>query len=251
MMQFFFAPVWGKLSDRSGRRPFLFISLGGYMISMMLFGIGANLQVLYAARIVAGILSAALLPVANAHVADTTADTQPGRAIAWLGSSIGLGVVVGPLLGSILSRINWNFNIRFAHFLLDSFSIPFIVAAAMALTALVLVALFMPETIQKEVVAQTAQKNSAGSSKSFDIVKKGLCGYLGKLVLLSFTSQFALPLFEGTFALHAERVRVFGPIQMGMVFMTCGFVMAGCKTVLWPGLCRTEEKNPCCQSVAA
>ncbi len=62
LMQFFFAPIWGRLSDQFGRRPLFLLGLGGYAIFMIFFGMGTNLKMLYAARILGGIFSAAVLP---------------------------------------------------------------------------------------------------------------------------------------------------------------------------------------------
>ncbi len=83
LMQFFFAPLWGKWSDRLGRRPLFVMGLAGYAISMVLFGMGTNLATLYAARILGGILSAAVLPMANAYVAD--AHRKETGVAAWHG----------------------------------------------------------------------------------------------------------------------------------------------------------------------
>lgn len=125
LMQFFFAPLWGKWSDRLGRRPLFSVGLGGYALGMFLFGIGTNLAMLYAARILGGILSAAVLPIANAYVADVTSEKDRGRGMAWLASSISLGIVVGPALGAFLSQLDLHLSYRLGHFSIDGFSLPF------------------------------------------------------------------------------------------------------------------------------
>jgi MFS transporter, DHA1 family, multidrug resistance protein len=96
--QFFFAPVWGRLSDQTGRRPLLLIGIGGYVLGQVLFGLASSLWLLYIARIVGGILSSATLPVSAAYVADMTAERDRSRGMAWLGSATNLGFVVGPVL---------------------------------------------------------------------------------------------------------------------------------------------------------
>lgn len=214
LMQFFFAPLWGKLSDQMGRRPFFLISLGGYSISMILFGVGTNLITLYASRILGGILSSALFPIANSYIADVMPENERGKGIAWLGTSIGLGVVAGPMMGALLSRVDWHFQMHYKFFSIDRFSIPFFAAAVLALTALVLANLLLDETIQKFNMKGQKQEMKLASDP------------LRKLLILSFLCQFALSLFEGTFAIHAQRVLNFGPFEVGMVFMVCGFIMA-------------------------
>lgn len=128
LMQFIFAPLWGRWSDRIGRRPLILIGIAGYAVSMVLFGLATSLWLLYAARVLGGILSSATLPVSAAYIADTTTDKERGRGMAWLGTAVSLGVVVGPALGGLLSRQDWHLNWRIGHFRVDSFSVPFFAA---------------------------------------------------------------------------------------------------------------------------
>ena len=104
LMQFIFAPLWGKWSDRTGRRPLFLIGLIGFALSMLLFALGTNLTILYMARIIGGMLSAAVLPIAGAFVADMTSEQDRARGMAWLGSATSFGVVLGPALGAFLSK---------------------------------------------------------------------------------------------------------------------------------------------------
>ncbi len=226
LMQFFFAPLWGRWSDRIGRRPLFMIGLSGYAVFMALFGIGTNLFVLYTARILGGILSAAVLPTASAYVADLTSEAERGKGMAWLGSAIGLGVVAGPAVGAYMSGLNWHIEYRFGGFYVNDFSIPFFAASVLAVIALLATMRFLPESIRMSG-REPNQKESPGDSISqpdsdWKVIRKSLFDML----LLSFLGYFALSLFEGTFALHAQRVMNFGPSEMGLVFMVCGFIMA-------------------------
>ncbi len=94
--QLLFAPIWGRWSDRTGRRPLLLIGIAGYAVAQILFGLATSLWLLYAARILGGILSSAALPVAAAYVADMTTEQDRGRGMASLGTATSLGFVVGP-----------------------------------------------------------------------------------------------------------------------------------------------------------
>jgi DHA1 family multidrug resistance protein-like MFS transporter len=225
-MQFFFAPLWGKLSDRIGRRPLFIIGLGGYAIFMAFLGMGTNLFMLYSARILGGVLSAAVLPAASAYVTDVTSETERGKGMALLNSTIGLGVVVGPALGAMLSRLDWHLEYRFGHFDIDDFSTPFFVAAFLAVLALIASLRLLPESKLISSRGLHLRNGLIKSEKqipnSWQFVRKSLWG----LLKFSFLSFFALSLFEGTFALHAQRVMNFGPSQMALVFIVCGLVMA-------------------------
>jgi len=244
LMQFFFAPLWGKWSDRVGRRPLVIIGLSGYAVTNLLFGLGTNLFMLYSARILGGILSAAVLPAATAYVADVTSEKERGKAMAWLGSAIGLGVVVGPALGAWLSRLDWHVTFRYGQFYANDFSTPFFAAAFLGFFALFLTLIWLKESLALRGVVsnhkQIARQKALKSMKRWQFHK----GTFGKLLCISFLGQFALTLFEGTFALHASRVMNFGPAEMGLVFMDCGLVMAGAQASVIGGLIdRVGEKS--------
>ena len=104
-MQFIFSPIWGRLSDKIGRRPLILLSLIGSAISFVAFGFAPNLAVLFVARVAAGILSAASLPVAQAYIADVTPPEKRASGMAVLGAAFGLGFVCGPALGGVLGSV--------------------------------------------------------------------------------------------------------------------------------------------------
>ena len=93
LMQFPFAPVWGRWSDTIGRRSLALVGIAGSAITQVLFGIANSLQLLYVARVLGGVLSSAMLPAASAYVADITIPERRGRGMAWLGTAVNLGVV--------------------------------------------------------------------------------------------------------------------------------------------------------------
>lgn len=103
-MQFIFSPIWGRASDRYGRRPLILMSLWGSAISFIAFGFAPNLLVLFVARVAAGILSAASLPTAQAYIADVTTPEKRAGGMAVLGASFGLGFALGPMIGGIAGR---------------------------------------------------------------------------------------------------------------------------------------------------
>lgn len=221
-MQFFFAPLWGRLSDRTGRRPLFMVGLAGYALFMFLFGIGTNLYVLYTARVLGGIFGAAVLPAASAYVADTTSESDRGRGMAWLSSAIGFGVVTGPALGGFLTRLDFHFKFNFWHFRADDFSTPFFVAAILAVLSLIAAMKLVPESLQKSEPVSHKKLDAIQPEVRWSVILMNF----RELLVLSFLGYFALSLFEGTFALHGKNVMNFGPGQMGAVFMVCGLVMA-------------------------
>jgi DHA1 family tetracycline resistance protein-like MFS transporter len=106
-MQFFFAPIWGRLSDRHGRRPILLISTAGAAISYALFAISCGLQnhvaalvLMTVSRVFAGVCGGNIT-VAQAYIADITPPEQRSKKMGLIGMAFGLGFIFGPILGGI------------------------------------------------------------------------------------------------------------------------------------------------------
>lgn len=93
------APMWGRFSDRVGRRPTLLIALGAAGIAYLIFGFAHSLLVLFISRIVQG-AGGGTVGVIQAYVADSTAPEDRARALGWLSATTNLGVALGPVLGS-------------------------------------------------------------------------------------------------------------------------------------------------------
>jgi MFS family permease len=99
--QFVFAPFWGRLSDRVGRRPVLLGTIAGTAVALLAVGLAPNLAWLFAARIAAGIF-AANISVASAYITDVTAPEERTRWMGLLGACFGIGFVLGPAIGGLL-----------------------------------------------------------------------------------------------------------------------------------------------------
>jgi len=223
LMQLVFAPLWGRWSDRVGRRPLILVGITGYVVAQVMFGLSRSLWLLYAARIVGGILSSATLPVSGAYVVDMTTKEERSRGMAWLGTAASLGVVVGPALGGLLSRRDWHFNWSSGHFKVDGFSTPFFAAALLGLVTLLAALRWLPESMAKTSAQNTnPEKDTKGKPKAD---WRTLVKTLSPLLALTLAGQFALTMFEGTFALFAQAKFDFGPAEVGYVFVVCGLVM--------------------------
>lgn len=102
-MQFVCAPLWGRWSDRIGRRPIILVSLAGSTVSYLLFALADGIGLLFVSRIVAGI-AGANIPVAQAFIADTTTERDRARGMGLIGAAFGLGFVFGPVIGGLLAQ---------------------------------------------------------------------------------------------------------------------------------------------------
>lgn len=100
--QFAFAPIWGRLSDRIGRRPVLLLTIAGNAASLALLGFATSLFWVLVSRLLAGCF-AANISVASAYIADVTDESQRTRYMGLLGASFGVGFVVGPGIAGLLA----------------------------------------------------------------------------------------------------------------------------------------------------
>lgn len=134
-MQFIFAPVLGNLSDKYGRRPVLLFSLFGFGIDYLLVAFAPNFTWFFIARIISGITGASFT-TASAYIADiSTAETRP-KNFGMLGAAFGLGFIIGPAFGGLLT----GFGIR----------APFYAAAILTLLNWLYGYFVLPESLSKE-----------------------------------------------------------------------------------------------------
>lgn len=205
LMQLVFAPFWGSLSDRIGRKPILLLGILGNVISQILMGVATQLWVLFVARALAGILSSATFPTAMAFISDSTSEEDRGKGMGAIGAAMGLGMILGPGLGGWLAKGN--------------LSLPFFVAAGLSATVFVLVHLILPESLAPE---KRVQDRGKFRGPQFKQMWQSLFGPLGFLMFLSFLLSFGLAGFESIFGLYSAQRYGFGPGQVGTVMVFIG-----------------------------
>ncbi len=105
LMQFFFAPLFGALSDRFGRRPLILASLGGSAVSYLAMAMAPNLAVLAAARLLAGVMGGSFT-AAGAYLADITPPEKRSQSFGLIGAALGLGLITGPAVGGMLGSVD-------------------------------------------------------------------------------------------------------------------------------------------------
>ncbi|MCJ8275373.1 MAG: MFS transporter, partial [Bdellovibrionales bacterium] len=103
-MQFLFSPLWGKLSDRFGRRPIILISLFGASFSYVFFAFAQTLTLLFVARGLAGFF-AANISAAQAYIADITPKDKRSVGMGLIGAAFGLGFIMGPAIAGLTGPI--------------------------------------------------------------------------------------------------------------------------------------------------
>ena len=227
LFQLIFVVVWGKLSDRYGRKPIILIGLIGFVIMQLLTGLATSLTMLYIARIFGGIFTSSVIPVSNAYLSDITSEKRRTKIMAWSGVAISSGVIFSPVLGSFLSQTNLHFKYSFWILHLDRFSVPFILVALLGFTVLVILIKSFRNTKPVSRFVSGKQKLNFSFSRFFIV-----------LLLLSFVMQFVVPLFETVFSIYGKNQLLFSSNQIGIGFMVCGIVMA----VLQPVFATYGEK---------
>jgi len=202
LMQFFFAPAWGRLSDRIGRRPVLLISNAGSAISYAMFALAAwpglssttALGILLASRVFAGICGANL-SVASAYIADVTPREGRSKGMALIGVSFGLGFILGPALGAISAATM-------------GLSGPGWVAAGLCAGNFVLGCFILVESRQPNSEQASARPKLAQWSHTLSQPKVGLLIGLYFLATFCFACfESTLPLLLGSPAFHPDDFR--------------------------------------------
>jgi multidrug resistance protein len=144
-------PLWGRFSERFGRKPALLVGLGGFSLAFFLFALGESLAELVLARTLGGLLAGATQPAILAYVADVSAPERRSVAMGQVGAAFGLGIVAGPVLGGALAPLGLR--------------VPFFTTAAIGLAAFVAVALLLPESLPSSArVGAAAERRSGGAS---------------------------------------------------------------------------------------
>lgn len=208
LLQFLFAPFWGSLSDRYGRKPILMVGVLGNALAQLFFGLSSSLWMLFAARALAGILSSATLPTAMAYISDSTSEEDRGGGMGIIGAAMGIGMVLGPGLGGILAS--------------RALSTPFFLASALSFLALMLIYFVLPEPNRDLDKAKTTKLVGL----QLGALWTALRGPAGVLFLMAFLLTFALSNFESVFGLYAAELYRYTPQQVGGVLTVIGLISA-------------------------
>jgi DHA1 family tetracycline resistance protein-like MFS transporter len=187
LMQLVFAPAWGRISDDIGRRPVLLMCLAGSAMSYLLLAAAWRLEVLFLARVLAGVAGASI-PVAQAYIADVTGPAERARGMGLIGAAFGLGMVIGPALGGGLSLLGPR--------------VPEGFAAGLCLANVLVAAYRLPESLPGAVRRPPApfRHPLLPASLREAVARPGAASLLAVFFLV--TLGFAV--LEGTFSLAAD-----------------------------------------------
>jgi MFS transporter, DHA1 family, tetracycline resistance protein len=218
-MQFVFAPILGKLSDRVGRRPVILYSLIGTSIGFVLmglapqmprgfslFGLAPTLIWLFVARIIDGI-SGGNISTAQAYIADVTPPEQRSRGMGLIGAAFGLGFIFGPAIAAVLSHI--------------SREAPFFFAAALAAANATAVYFLLPESLSAEHRSHPSRRAPISQ-----IFRESGSWNLIAVMATYFFATVAFAMLTASFALFANRRFDFDVTHTGYMFTFVGVLGA-------------------------
>ena len=196
------APLLGRMSDRFGRKPVLVISLVGTFVGFLLLGFANSLWMLFASRLLDG-FTGGNISVAQAYITDITDESNRAKGLGMLGAAFGLGFIIGPAAGGLLS--------------VYGFAVPAFLAAGLSLISILGVIFFLPESLTDEVRAQLARK----AKQEFSL--KNLWAALnrprvGPLFHIRFFYGLAFATFQTIFPLYAQ-------YKLGLDARGTGFVL--------------------------
>lgn len=205
IMQLVFAPIWGALSDRIGRKPLVSFGLFGFSITFILFGMADSYTEMLVYRVLGGIVSAAALPTVTAMVADLFPPEERAKGMGVVGAGIGLSFVFGPVIGGLLSGYG--------------FAVPFYASGAVALVTFLVILFALPESLPKEKRTGRTQHSRGNPLVS-------LFGSLSLLYGILFIVSFAFSGLETTFALYINDLYGFTSKDLGYMFLVMGIIAA-------------------------
>jgi MFS family permease len=210
--QFVGSPLWGKLSDRIGRRPVLIFSLAGGILSYVWMAYATDIWSLAAARLFGGLM-AGNIAVAFAYVGDVTGEAERPKAMGLLGAAFGLGFIFGPAIGGLVAGAD--------PVLADFARVAWVAAAITALAAL-LVWWRLPESLSPERRQATRDAGQGPTARALLAAKPAVAA----LMLVALLVIGSAAMMETTFALFADDILAWSPRDVGLAFGFIGIISA-------------------------
>jgi len=206
------APLWGRLSDRIGRRPIVLVSTATSVLAYVWLASADALWMLFATRALQGI-SAGNISVAQAYIADVTRPETRAKGMGMMGAALGLGFIVGPAIGGQLAGGDPTAL---------TVALPAYAAAGFSALALIFAVVLLKESLSPAHRAEAGRNRIGRVAEIRDAFARVP---LRRLMTLSFMTTIAFAGMEAVFALWALARFDWGPRQVGELFAMVGIVM--------------------------
>ena len=221
LLQLVCAPLFGKWSDRIGRKPVLVVSILGTAVGFVVLGAATTVWMLILGRIIDG-ASGGNISTAMACIADVTTKENRSRNMGLVGAAFGLGFMLGPAIGGVLSK---QFNL----------ATPFYFAAGLALLNALLVWLRLPETLTAESRARAKERATVG-----EVFHGGRAGMITAILASQLAAVTGFSIMTALFALYCEKRFGYDTAQVGYILAYVGLL----GVLFQGGLLRRLLKKP-------
>jgi len=202
------APVIGRLSDRYGRRPLLILAISGTFLGFLILGFANSLWMIFLSRAVDGIFGGDTA-LARAYITDITEPEDRAKRLGLIGAAFGLGFIIGPVMGGILSVAGLN--------------VPALVAAGLSFINLVAILIWLPESLppSKRSEMRKNPHTAFNLANLFDELRRPC---IGPLLMISLFYSLAFTLFQSNFSLYAKDVLNLSVQNTGFVLTYVGLL---------------------------
>lgn len=207
--QFLFSPVLGRISDRIGRKPVISFALIISAISYLIFAFAPNYWIALLSRSIAGI-GGGSISAAQAYIADVTEKSERTKGMGLIGTAFGLGFVLGPFIGGMLSSYGYI--------------VPNIAASAFSLIAFILTQFFLKESLQTKTGFQLSSEDL---TRSLNIARYRYIfsdNFVGRFSLIFFIITFSIANTYGVIPIFAYRKLHFTDREIGYVYAVIGII---------------------------
>lgn len=224
---FLFAPLWGRASDKWGRRPIILAGLIGLAASLAAGSTADSLLWLYVGRFLDGVFASAVVPSSMALVADVAPSKEwRARRFAWIGMAITAGFFIAPVLSGAVARIGLREETPTP---VPSVELPFLFTALIALAAAVLVGCFVGRTPPRPLAAPGTASTEASRA-----------GMAVRMLVLAMLATATVGALEVALTLRAKLELGLDPFMAGVMFAECSFIMFVAQAVVFSPLVRPE-----------